>query len=96
MSSGLSYLFLALGVLEIVLGLSMEKLTRSKYANVKVKDINGLIKWDKISTILTGVFIIILSLLGFKSSNQNLLNVFMIIVVAVMIISRFGRRKYIK
>lgn len=96
MGSGLSSLLLALGVLEIVLGLSMEKLTRSKYANVKLKDINGLIKWDKITTILTGAFIIILSLIGLKSSNETLLNVFLIIVAAIIIISRFGRRKYIK
>ena len=68
MSTAFSVLILILGVVEIVFALNMEKFTRSKYSGEQVRDLNGLIQWEKITTFVLGVALIIfaaISLMGF-------------------------------
>lgn len=95
MSLGTNILFIILGAAEVAVAFMAEKNIRSRYTNANIKDLEGLIKWQKNTTIATGVCIAalgMLSILGLERYADSL----MIIIIAVIILSRVGRIKFIK
>ncbi|QGU95478.1 hypothetical protein GOM49_10600 [Clostridium bovifaecis] len=96
MNSGMNVLLLVLGIIEIVFGIFMEKFTRAKYANEKVKDIEGLVKWERITTMLIGIFMLIFSVMGFMGYYERYSNIIMIIIVVLMVVTYTGRKRYIR
>lgn len=96
MNTGMNILLLVLGVIEIVFGIFMERFTRVKYENEKVKDLEGLIKWEKYTSILIGILILIFSILGFIGGYDKYGNVFITIILALLIVTYGGKKKYKK
>lgn len=96
MNSGMNILLLALGIIEIVFGFFMEKFTRAKYANERVKDIEGLVKWERITTMLIGIFLLIFSVMGFVGYYEKYSNIIMMILIVLMVVTYTGRKKFIR
>jgi len=95
MDVAMNYALVALGIIEIVLGLNMDKFTRNKYSSQKVKDIEGLIKWEKLTSIILGICILAMAFVGLIGSYEQYSNIFIIIILAVLIITFFGKRRFI-
>ncbi|KOA21207.1 hypothetical protein CLHOM_03370 [Clostridium homopropionicum DSM 5847] len=95
MDVAMNYALVALGIIEIVLGINMDKFTRNKYSSQKVKDIEGLIKWEKFTSIILGICILIMAFVGLMGSYEQYSNIFIMIILALLIITFFGKRRFI-
>lgn len=95
MDVAMNYALVALGIIEIVLGINMDKFARNKYSSQKVKDIEGLIKWEKFTSIILGLCILIMAFVGLMGSYEQYSNIFIMIILALLIITFFGKRRFI-
>lgn len=96
MSSAFKILLIILGIVEVIIGLKMDVFTRRKYEATKVRDMNGLIKWEKITTILMGVAILLFASLSFSLAYDRYNSIFMIAIVMLMSVTHIGRKKFIR
>ncbi|MEA4827505.1 hypothetical protein [Clostridium sp. JNZ J1-5] len=96
MGSGMNILLLILGVIEIVFGIFMERFTRAKYENEKIKNLEGLIKWEKYTSILIGILILIFSILGFIGGYEKYGNIFITVILVLLIVTYGGKKRYKK
>lgn len=95
MDVAMNYALVALGIIEIVLGINMDKFARNKYSSQKVRDIEGLIKWEKSTSIILGICILIMAFVGLMGSYEQYSNIFIMIILALLIITFFGKRRFI-
>lgn len=95
MSTAFSILILILGVVEIVFAINMEKFTRSKYKGEQVKDLKGLIQWEKVTTFILGVALIIFAIVSLMGFYDRFSNYFLIIILIIMATTFFGKKRYV-
>lgn len=95
MSSTFKILLIILGIVEVIIGLKMDMFTRKKYDSIKVRDINGLIKWERITSILMGIAILIFASLSFFGAYDKYNTIFIIGIVILMSATHVGRKKFI-
>ncbi|MCY6371793.1 hypothetical protein [Clostridium ganghwense] len=95
MSTAFKILLIVLGIVEIILALNMEKFTKKKYASIKVRNIKGLIQWEKITTILMGIAILFFACLSFWGVYAKYNTILTIAIALLMIITYVGRKRFI-
>ncbi|SHH12075.1 hypothetical protein [Clostridium grantii] len=84
-----------LGVLELIMGFYMDKITKVTYAKRNIKNINSLIKWEQNFAYSIGILIILFAMINLIDSNSVILKYYVPILFIVFIVSRFGKKKYI-
>ena len=84
-----------LGVLELIMGFYMDKITKATYAKRNIKDINSLIKWERNFAYSIGILIILFAMINLIDSNSVILKYYLPILYFVFIVSLFGKKKYI-
>jgi hypothetical protein len=94
MSTAFNALILVLGIIEIIFAFNMEKFTRSKYKGVNVRDLQGLIKWEKTTTLVLGILLIILAAISFVGEYEKYSTYFIGIMLVVMVVTFLGRKRY--
>lgn len=94
MSTAFSVLILILGVIEIVFAFNMEKFTRSKYSGEQVRNLNGLIQWEKTTTLVLGVALIVFATISLMGFYDEFSNYFLVIILIIMATTFFGRKRY--
>ncbi|WMJ81398.1 hypothetical protein RBU49_03830 [Clostridium sp. MB40-C1] len=95
MSTAFRGVLIVLGILQIILGFKMEVLTKKKYQGVKVRNMEALIKWEKVTTILMGIAILLFATLDFSGTYQKYSTAFISGIVVLMVVTHFGRKKFI-
>lgn len=96
MESGMNYVLIALGIIEIIIGFNMEKFTRAKYSSQKIKDLEGLIKWEKYTSIIIGIVILIVAFLGISGMYEKFSNIAISSVLILLVVTYFGKRRFIR
>lgn len=94
MGQTFNIILLVLGCFEILIAFKMDKITMNKYKGKNIKDMNGLIKWEKIVAISTGIVIIIFAVMGLLSLESYIQNYFIIIIIILMVVGAVHRRKF--
>ncbi len=95
MNSTFKILLVVLGVTEVIIGFKMDIFTRKKYESIKVRNMNGLIKWEKTTTVLMGIVILIFASLSFFEVYNKYNTIFIIAIVMLMFVTHVGRKKFI-
>lgn len=95
MSSAFKILLVVLGVTEVIIGFKMDIFTRKKYESIKVRNMNGLIKWEKTTTVLMGIAILLFASLSFLGVYNKYNTIFIIAIVMLMFVTHVGRKKFI-
>lgn len=95
MGNAFKWILIVLGVIEIVLAFKMDVITKRKYENVKVRDIEGLIKWEKVSNIFMGIAIIFFAVLDIMGGYEKYSTPIITVIFVLMIFSYLGRKKFI-
>lgn len=95
MGNAFKWILIVLGVIEIVLAFKMDVITKRKYENVKVRDIEGLIKWEKVSNIFMGIAIIFFAVLDIMDGYEKYSTPIITVIFVLMIFSYLGRKKFI-
>lgn len=96
MSTSFSVLILILGIVEIIFAFNMEKFTRSKYSRERIRDIEGLIKWERTTTLILGVLLIIIAGISFVGQYETYANYLIGVVLVVMAVTFFGKKRFIQ
>ncbi len=94
MDKGFVFVLLAVGVLEIVLGFMNEKLLRNNYKDKNIKNLEGLIKWEKYSNFLLGIIMIIFAIIVYLDPINPITNYYATFLLVVFGISYFGRKRF--
>lgn len=95
MSSAFKILLVILGVTEVIIGSKMDIFTTKKYESIKVRNMKGLIKWEKITTVLMGIAILLFASLSFLEVYNKYNTIFIIAIVMLMFVTHIGRKKFI-
>lgn len=95
MSSAFKILLIILGIAEVIIGFKMDIFTRKKYESTKVRDMKGLIKWEKITTVLMGIAILIFAFLSFYGVYDKYNTIAIIAIIILMAVTYVGRKKFI-
>ncbi|MCY6484227.1 hypothetical protein OW763_07640 [Clostridium aestuarii] len=96
MGKAFQILLIVLGGIQILLSTQMEKVVRNKYRSGEVKDVEGLVKWERIYSIVMGVFIALFGASGLVEGYEKYSSILIYIVIAAMVIGSIGKRRYIK
>ncbi len=95
MSSAFKILLVILGVTEVIIGFKMDIFTTKKYQSIKVRNMKGLMKWEKVTTILMGIAILLFASLSFFGVYNKYNTIFIIAIVMLMFVTHVGRKKFI-
>ncbi|WP_461205834.1 hypothetical protein [Clostridium sp. DL1XJH146] len=95
MNNGFIFVLFVVGVLELVLAFVNEKILRKNYKDKKIKNLEGLIKWEKYSNLLIGVLIIIYGVIYLVDYTNPVINYYAPALAVIFGMSYFGRKRYI-
>lgn len=93
MEGTFKWILVILGIIQIILASQMGKMIKNKYGKMKIKNLDGLIKWEKITSALMGVLILLFATINFSTTYKRYSTVFMGAILVLMIITHFGRKR---
>lgn len=93
MESTFKWILVILAIIQIALASQMGKIIRNKYEKMEIKNLEGLIKWEKITSALMGVLILLFATINFSINYKKYSTVFMGAILVLMIVTHIGRKR---